>query len=133
VDEPAVTVLTNDSQLTGSVSMSLSASGQQNPLYSLKLTITPATPVSQSTPVEVAFGNVPQPIPGLQNGIVSSAQSGNEYLKVLYPTVTKTGDQWSIPVLQAGQSTLTSGGLGLAAYQYLAGDPPTLLNGTGWI
>jgi hypothetical protein len=39
---------------------------------------------------------------------------------------------WSVPVLQAGQSTLTSGGLGLAGYQYLAGDAPTLLNETGW-
>jgi hypothetical protein len=40
--------------------------------------------------------------------------------------------QWSVPVLQAGQSTLTSGDPGLADYQYLAGDAPTLLNGTGW-
>jgi hypothetical protein len=202
VDEPTVTVLTNDPHFAGSVNMSLFASGQQNQLYNLNLTITPATQVSQSTPVEVAFGNVPHPIPGLQTGIVSSAQSGNEYLKVLYPTVTKTGaqmytdtytsaqqfgekaqggrlrvafptftgetpgsqftapacatqgslatgpdavicaslgspgsaarDQWSVPVLQAGQSTLTSGDLGLAGYQYLAGDAPTLLNRTGW-
>lgn len=202
VDEPTVTVLTNDPHFAGSVNMSLFASGQQNQLYNLNLTITPATRVPQSTPVEVAFGNVPQPIPGLKTGIVSSAQSGNEYLKVLYPTVTKTGaqmytdtytsarqfgekvaggrlrvafptftgetpgsqftapacatqgslatgpdaaictslgspgsaarDQWSVPVLQAGQSTLTSGGLGLAGYQYLAGDAPTLLNRSGW-
>jgi hypothetical protein len=202
VDEPTVTVLTNDPHFAGSVNMSLFASGQQNQLYNLKLTITPAAPVSQSTPVEVSFGNVPHPIPGLKTGIVSSAQSGNEYFKVLYPTVTKTGaqmytdtytsaqqfgekaqegrlrvafptftgetpgsqfstpacatqgslatgpdaviceslgspgsaarDQWSVPVLQAGQSTLTSGGLGLAGYQYLAGDAPTLLNGSGW-
>jgi hypothetical protein len=37
-----------------------------------------------------------------------------------------------VPVLQAGQSMLTSGGLGLAGYQYLAGDAPTLLNRAGW-
>jgi hypothetical protein len=200
VDEPTVTVLTDDPHFAGSVSMSLFASGQQHQLYNLNLTITPATQVPQSTPVEVAFGNVPQPIPGLKTGIVSSAQSGNQYFKVLYPTVTKTGAQmytdtytsaqqfgekaqggrlrvafptftgetpgsqftapacgaqgsltggpdaavcaslpgaaaqatWSVPVLQAGQSTLTSGGLGLAGYQYLAGDAPTLLNETGW-
>ena len=202
VDEPTVTVLTTDTRFAGSVNMSLFASGQQNQLYNLKLTITPAAPVSPSTPVEVSFGNVPHPIPGLQTGIVSSAQSGNEYFKVLYPTVTKTGaqmytdtytsaqqfgdkaqggrlrvafptftgetpgsqfstpacatqgslatgpdavickslggpgsaarDRWSVPVLQAGQSTLTSAGLGLAGYQYLAGDAPTLLNGSGW-
>jgi hypothetical protein len=200
VDEPTVTVLTNDPHFAGSVSMSLFASGLQHQLYNLNLTITPATQVPQSTPVEVAFGNVPQPIPGLKTGIVSSAQSGNQYFKVLYPTVTKTGAQmytdtytsaqqfgekaqggrlrvafptftgetpgsqftapacgaqgsltggpdaavcaslpggaaqatWSVPVLQAGQSTLTSGGLGLAGYQYLAGDAPMLLNETGW-
>lgn len=37
-----------------------------------------------------------------------------------------------MPVLQAGQSTLTSVDPGLAGYQYLAGDAPTLLNGSGW-
>lgn len=201
--EPTVTVLTNDRHFAGSVNMSLSASGQQNPLYSLKLTITPAIHVSQGTQVEVSFGSVPQPIPGLQTGIVPSAQGGNEYYEFLSPTVTATGTQtytdtytsaqqigeatqggrlrvafpaftgetsgsqfstpacgtqgsltggpdapvcaslpgspgsaaqaqWSVPVLQAGQSTLTSGDPGLAGYQYLAGDAPTLLNGTGW-
>jgi hypothetical protein len=203
VTEPTVTVLTNDPQFAGSVNMSLSASGQQQHLYSLQLTITPATQVPTGTRVEVSFGSVPRPIPGLKTGIVPSAQGGNEYFKFLSPTVTKTGaqtytdtytsaqqfgedaqggrlrvafpaftgetpgsqfsapacatqgslasgpdaaicaslpgtpgsaarDQWSVPVLQAGQSTLTSGGLGLAGYQYLAGDAPTLLNGTGW-
>ena len=40
---------------------------------------------------------------------------------------------WSVPDLQAGQSTLASGDPGLlASYQYLAGDAPTLLNGSGW-
>jgi hypothetical protein len=201
--EPTVTVLTNDPHFAGSVNMSLSASGQQNPLYSLKLTITPATHVSQGTQVEVSFGSVPLPIPGLQTGIVPSAQGGDEYYNFLSPTVTATGTQtytdtytsaqqigeatqggrlrvafpaftgetpglqfstpacgtqgsltggpdapiceslpgssgsaaqaqWSVPVLQAGQSTLTSGDPGLAGYQYLAGDSPTLLNGSGW-
>ena len=41
--------------------------------------------------------------------------------------------RWSVPTLQAGQSTLASGDPGLlASYQYLAGDAPTLLNGSGW-
>jgi len=41
--------------------------------------------------------------------------------------------QWSVPTLQAGRSTLASGDPGLlASYQYLAGDAPTLLNGSGW-
>jgi hypothetical protein len=93
VDEPTVTVLSNDPYFAGSVNMSLSVSGQQRLLYSLKLTITPATHVSQSTEVEVAFGSVPRPIPGLQTGIVSSAQSGNEYYQFLSPTPTKTGGQ----------------------------------------
>lgn len=35
--------------------------------------------------------------------------------------------------VEQGQSTLASGDPGLlASYQYLAGDAPTLLNGTGW-
>lgn len=41
--------------------------------------------------------------------------------------------RWSVPTLRAGQSTLASGDPGLlASYQYLAGDAPTLLNGSGW-
>jgi hypothetical protein len=40
--------------------------------------------------------------------------------------------EWSVPTLHAGQSTLASGDPGLEGYQYLAGDPPTLLNGSGW-
>jgi hypothetical protein len=197
VDEPTVIVLTTH-PFTGSVDMSLSVSGQKKLLYSLKLTITPAAQVPPGTPVEVTFGSVPRPIPGLGTGIVSSAQVGNEYYKFLLPTVTAgvqtytdtytsaqqfgenaqdgqirvafptfTGEtpgsqfsapacspqgslasgpdaavcaslpsaaraQWSAPVLQARQSTLTAGGLGLAGYQYLAGDAPTLLNRSGW-
>lgn len=198
VAEPKVTVLTNDPHFAGSVNMSLSASGQPQ-LYSLKLTITPATPAPRGTQVKVWFGSVPQPITGLQNGVVSSPQSGKEYYEPVSPTPTATGaqtytdtykstqqigeatqggrlrvafpaftgetpgsqfstpacspqgsltraqdaaicsslpsatrDQWSVPDLQAGQSTLTSGDPGLAGYQYLAGDSPTLLNGTGW-
>jgi hypothetical protein len=201
--EPTVTVVTNDPHpFAGSVNMSLSASGQNPQLYNLKLTITPATQVPPGTQVQVAFGKVPGPIPGLHIGMVSSVQGGNEYYKFLSPTPTATGAQtytytytsaqqigestkegrlgvvfptfkgetpgpqfsgpacgpqgsltggpdaaictslgkpgsvaqaqWSVPVLQAGQSTLTSSGLGLAGYQYLAGDAPTLLNGSGW-
>jgi hypothetical protein len=198
VSEPTVTVLTDDPTFAGSVDMSLSVTGQKNQLYSLRLTITPATPVSKDTKVEVSFGSVPRPIPGLKAGILSSPQGGNEYYEVAYPTATATGaltykytytsaqqfgeatgggrlrvafpaftgetpgsqfsapacgakgsltggpyanichtlggsaPQWSVPVLQAGQSTLTSGDPGLAGYQYLAGDVPTLLNGSGW-
>jgi hypothetical protein len=200
--EPTVTIVTNDPHFAGSVNMSLSASGQKQQLYSLRLTITPAKPVAQGTQVEVSFGSVPQPIPSLKTGIVSSPRSGKEYYEFLSPTITATGTQtytdtytsaqqigettngvrlsvvfptftgetpgpqfsgpacgpkgsltggpdaaicaslgkpgsatqaqWSVPVLQAGQSTLTSSGLGLAGYQYLAGDAPTLLNGSGW-
>jgi hypothetical protein len=196
--EPTVTVLTNDPTFAGSVSMSLSVSGQQQQLYSLRLTITPASPVSQDTTVDVTFGSVPRPIPGLKTGILSSPQGGNEYYEVASPTATAAGvqkysytyasgqqfgeaasegqlrvafpvftgetpglqysapacdprgsladgqyaalcaslgssaAQWSVPVLQAGQSTLTSGDPSLAGYQYLAGDAPTLLNGSGW-
>ncbi len=200
--EPTVTVVTNDPQpFDGSVNMSLSASGQKQQLYSLRLTITPSSPVPQDTKVEVSFGKVPQPIPSLKTGVVSSAQSGKEYYTFLLPTVTPTGAQtytytytsaqqigesakegrlgvvfptfkgetpgsqfsgpacgtqgsltggpdaaictslgssaaqtrWSVPTLRAGQSTLASGDPGLlASYQYLAGDAPTLLNGSGW-
>ena len=42
---------------------------------------------------------------------------------------SRASTMW-VPVLQAGQSTLTSGDL--AGYQYLAGDPPTLLGDSGW-
>lgn len=195
--EPTVTVLTNDPRpFAGSVNMSLFASGQKQQLNNLRLTITPSSPVPQDTKVDVLFGKVPQPIPSLKPGIVSSAQSGKEY-EVLLPTVTPTGTQtytntytsaqqigeitkggqlrvafptfagetpgsqytapacgtngtlsaaiceslgssaaqarWSVPTLQAGQSTLASGDPGLlASYQYLAGDAPTLLNGSGW-
>jgi hypothetical protein len=195
--EPTVTVVTNDPlPFAGSVNMSLSASGQKKQLYSLKLTITPSSPVPQGTKVDVLFGKVPQPIPSLKPGIVSSAQSGKEY-EVLLPAVTPPGTQtymgtytslqqigeitkggqlrvafptfagetpgsqytasacgtngtlsaaicaslgssaaqarWSVPTLKAGQSTLASGDPGLlASYQYLAGDAPTLLNGSGW-
>ena len=199
VDEPTVTVLTNDQHpFAGSVDMSLSVSGQKKQLYSLKLTITPVTQVPQNTQVEVAFGSVPKPISGLNTQVVASAQLGNEYYKILFPTVTAAGaqtytvtytsaqkfgedaaggqlrvafptfsgeapgsqfsapacrpqgslasgpdvaicaslgssaTQWSAPALQARQSTLTYGGLGLAGYQYVAGDAPTLLNGSGW-
>jgi hypothetical protein len=200
--EPTVTVVTNDPQpFDGSVNMSLFASGQKQQLDSLRLTITPSSPVPQDTKVEVSFGKVPQPIPSLKTGVVSSAQSGKEYYKFLLPTVTPTGTQtymdtytsaqkigeitkggqlrvafptfngetpgsqfsgpacgtqgsltggpdaaictslgssaaqtrWSVPTLRAGQSTLASGDPGLlASYQYLAGDAPTLLNGSGW-
>ena len=199
--EPTVTVVTNDPRpFAGSVNMSLFASGQKQQLNNLRLTITPSSPVPQDTKVEVLFGKVPQPIPSLKPGIVSSAQSGKEY-EVLLPTVTPTGTQtymntytsaqkigeitkggqlrvafptfngetpgsqfsgpacgtqgsltagpdaaictslgssaaqarWSVPTLRAGQSTLASGDPGLlASYQYLAGDAPTLLNGSGW-
>jgi hypothetical protein len=193
--EPTVTVVTNDPlHFAGSVNMSLSASGQKK--YSLKLTITPSSPVPQGTKVDVLFGKVPQPIPSLKPDIVSSAQGGKEY-EVLLPAVTPTRTQtyvgtytsaqqigeitkggqlrvafptfagetpgsqytapacgtngtlsaatcaslgssaaqarWSVPTLKAGQSTLASGDPGLlASYQYLAGDAPTLLNGSGW-
>jgi hypothetical protein len=40
-----------------------------------------------------------------------------------------TGNWWA-PALQAGKSTLSSNGL--AGYEYLAGDAPTLLGGNGW-
>ncbi|HTU09137.1 MAG TPA: hypothetical protein VMG13_26560 [Trebonia sp.] len=192
VSNPAVTVLTNDSAFTGSVNMSLSASGK---LYSLKLTITPATAVPADTTVRVTFGKVPVPIPNLVSGSFSSPQGGQQYyelaspsagrrtysatytagqqigesasggqLRVAFPSFTgetpgkqysapacspqgslaapqyaalcaslgSTSAQWSVPVLQAGQSTLTSGGSGLADYQYLAGDAPTLLGDSGW-
>ena len=189
-----MTVLTNDPKFAGSFTMSLSASSQ---LFSLKLTITPATGVPQGTKVRVTFGSVPQPIPSLNTGSFSSPSGGTEYSEVASPTATATGTaysatytsgqqigenasggrlrvafpvftgetpgqqysapacspqgslggpeyaplcaslgsnpaQWSVPVLQAGQSTLTSGDPGLAGYQYLAGDSPTLLNGSGW-
>jgi hypothetical protein len=178
-----VTVVTNDpNPFAGSVNMSLFTSGQKQQLHNLRLTITPSSPVPQHTKVEVLFGKVPQPIPSLKPGIVSSAQSGKEYYEVLSPIVTPTGTQtymgtytsrqqigeitkggqlrvafptfagetpgsqytvslggsaaqarWSVPTLQAGQSTLASGDPGLlASYQYLAGDAPTLLNGSGW-
>jgi len=198
VREPTVNVLTNDPAFAGSVNMSLSASGQQNQLYSLKLTITPASAVPQGTSVRVTFGSVPQPIPSLKTGSFSSPQGGKEYYEAASPTATATGAQtysatytsgqqigedasggrlrvafpsftgetpgkqysapacspqgslaapqyaalcaslgsdaaqWSVPVLQAGQSTLISGDPGLAGYQYLTGDSPTLLNGSGW-
>ena len=57
-----MTVLTNDPYFAGSVNMSLSAPSQHNQQYSLKLTITPATHVTQDIQVEVSFGSVPQPI-----------------------------------------------------------------------
>ena len=195
--EPTVTVVTNDpNPFAGSVNMSLFTSGQKQQLHDLRLTITPSSPVPQGTKVEVLFGKVPQPIPSLKPGIVSSAQSGKEY-EVLLPAVTPTRTQtyvgtytsaqqigeitkggqlrvafpsfagetpgsqytasacgtngtlsaaicaslggsaaqarWSVPTLKAGQSTLASGDPGLlASYQYLAGDAPTLLNGSGW-
>ena len=195
--EPTVTVVTNDpNPFAGSVNMSLFTSGQKQQLHDLRLTITPSSPVPQGTKVEVLFGKVPQPIPSLKPGIVSSAQSGKEY-EVLLPAVPPTGTQtymgtytsrqqigeitkggqlrvafpsfagetpgsqytasacgtngtlsaaicaslggsaaqarWSVPTLKAGQSTLASGDPGLlASYQYLAGDAPTLLNGSGW-
>ena len=198
VREPTVSVLTTDPTFAGSVDMSLSASGTQNQLYSLKLTITPATGVPRGTKVRVTFGSVPQPIPSLKTGSFSSPQLGTEYYEAASPTPTATGAQtysatyasgqqigenasggrlrvafpafsgetpglqysvpacgpqgslasaqyaalcaslgsdpaqWSVPVLQAGQSTLTSGDPGLAGYQYLAGDSPTLLGGNGW-
>jgi hypothetical protein len=193
VSNPTVTVLTNDSTFTGSVNMSLSASGT---LYSLKLTITPATAVPSGTKVRVTFGKVPVPIPNLVSGSFSSSQGGKQYyefatapttgtqtysatytagqqigesasegqLRVAFPSFTgetpgkqysapacspqgslaspqyaalcaslgSDPAQWSVPVLQAGQSTLTPGGSGLADYQYLAGDAPTLLGDSGW-
>jgi hypothetical protein len=195
--EPTVTVVTNDpNPFAGSVNMSLFTSGQKQQLHNLRLTITPSSLVPQGTKVEVLFGKVPQPIPSLKPGIVSSAQSGTEY-EVLLPAVPPTGTQtymgtytsaqqigeiakggqlrvafptfagetpgsqytasacgtngtlsaaicaslggsaaqarWSVPTLKAGQSTLASGDPGLlASYQYLAGDEPTLLNGSGW-
>jgi len=198
VREPTVNVLTNDPAFAGSVNMSLSASGQQNRLYSLKLTITPASAVPPGTEVRVTFGRVPGPIPSLKTGSFSSPQGGTEYYEAASPTAAATGAptysatytsgqqigedasggrlrvafpsftgetpgkqysapacspqgslaapqyaalcaslgsdaaQWSVPVLQAGQSTLTSGDPGLAGYQYLTGDSPTLLNGSGW-
>jgi hypothetical protein len=195
--EPTVTVVTNDPNFSaGSVDMTLFTSGQKQQLYNLRLTITPSSPVPGDTKVKVLFGKVPQPIPSLQPGIVSSAQGGKED-EVLLPAVTPTGTQtytdtytsaqqigeitkggqlrvafptfagetpgsqytaqacgtkgllnaaicaslgssaaqahWSVPTLRAGQSTLASGDPGLlASYQYLAGDAPTLLNGSGW-
>jgi hypothetical protein len=195
--EPTVTVVTNDpNPFAGSVNMSLFTSGEKQQLHNLRLTITPSSPVPQHTKVEVLFGKVPQPIPSLKPGIVSSAQGGKEY-EVLLPAVPPTGTQtymgtytsrqqigeitnggqlrvafptfagetpgsqytasacgtngtlsaaicaslggsaaqarWSVPTLKAGQSTLASGDPGLlASYQYLAGDAPTLLNGSGW-
>jgi hypothetical protein len=196
VRNPTVTVLTTDPAFTGSVNMSLSASGQQNQLYSLKLTITPATAVPPGTKVRVTFGHVPKPIPSLKTGSFSSPSGGTEYYEPATPPATGTqtysatytsgqqigeaasggrlrvtfpafaGEtpgkqysapacspqgslaspqyaalcaslgsnpaQWSVPVLQAGQSTVTSDDPGLAGYQYLTGDSPTLLNGSGW-
>ena len=198
VSEPAVSVLTTDPHFAGSVDMSLFPSGKQDQLYSLKLTITPATGVRPGTRVRVTFGSVPKPIPSLKTGSFSSPQGGKEYYEAASRAPTATGAQtysatytseqqigenasggrlrvafpafsgetpglqysvpacsaqgslasaqyaalcaslgsnpaqWSVPVLQAGQSTLTSGDPGLAGYQYLAGDSPTLLNGSGW-
>ena len=126
-DEPTVTVVTTDTRFAGSVNMSLFASGQQNQLYNLKLTITPAAPVSPSTPVEVSFGNVPHPIPGLQTGIVSSAQSGNEYFKVLLPDRDDNGHadvHGHVHVGAAVRRQCTKGGRLRVAFPTFTGETP---------
>jgi hypothetical protein len=63
-----------------------------------------------------ACGGPATSISGLYAGICASLPPGASSL-------------WA-PVLQAGKSTLTSSGL--AGYEYLAGDAPTLLGGNGW-
>lgn len=63
-----------------------------------------------------ACGGPATSISGLYAGICASLPPG--------------ASNWWAPALQAGKSTLSSGGL--AGYQYLAGDAPTLLGGNGW-
>ena len=121
-----MTVLTNDRHFAGSVNMSLSASGQQNQLYSLKLTITPSTRYRRARRSRCRSASVPQPIPGLHTGIVPSAQSGNEYYKFLSPTVTATGTQTYTDTYTSAQQIgeITQGGQLRVAFPTFTGETP---------
>lgn len=63
-----------------------------------------------------ACGGPATSISGLYTGICASLPSA--------------ASNWWAPALQAGKSTLSTSGL--AGYEYLAGDAPTLLGGNGW-
>ena len=95
LDEPTVTVLTNDPYFAGvGEHVPVRHPASDNQQYNLKLTITPTTHVTQDIQVEVSFGSVPQPIPSLKAGILrSAARGGYEYYTFLSPTVTPTGTQ----------------------------------------
>jgi hypothetical protein len=128
VREPTVNILTTDSKFTGSVDMSLSTSGKQDQLYSLSLTITPATGGLGGTKVRVIFGSVPQPIPSLKTGSFSSPQLGTEYYESALPTTTATGAQAYSATYKSGQQIgeAASGGRLRVAFPVFTGETPGL-------
>jgi hypothetical protein len=83
--------------------------------------------------IRVAFPDLVGERPGPQFSTLACSGSTASVLQqdpaICASLGIRASTMW-VPVLQAGQSTLTSGGL--AGYQYLAGDAPTLLGDSGW-
>lgn len=106
----------------------------QAPAY--KATYYSAQPIGENTGggrIRVAFPDLYGETPGpqySQQACGGPATSISGLYAGICASLPPGASNWWAPVLQAGKSTLTS--TGLAGYEYLAGDAPTLLGGNGW-
>jgi hypothetical protein len=83
--------------------------------------------------IRVAFPDLYDETPGpqySQRACGGPATSFSGLYAGICASLPPGASNWWAPALQAGKSTLSSGGL--ADYEYLAGDAPTLLGGNGW-
>jgi hypothetical protein len=106
----------------------------QAPAY--KATYESAQPIGENTGggrIRVAFPDLYDETPGpqySQQACGGPATSISGLYAGICASLPPGASNWWAPALQAGKSTLSSGGL--AGYEYLAGDAPTLLGGNGW-
>ena len=87
VNEPTISILASEQDVTATVDMTLSSEVGQTPPYSLTLTITPTNP-SQVVKFAVSFGGFPAPAPGTGPDL---HMSQNAYYAVINSTPGLSG------------------------------------------